>query len=54
MSSSIDAGIVEAYRFTPNDLRVDARLPGINAFMRIRNGAYNDNRAIETSRTWRT
>ena len=39
MSSSTDNGTVENYRFTPDDLRADARPPGISAFMRIRNGA---------------
>lgn len=34
-----DAERVEYYSFTPDDLRVDARTPGISAFMRIKNGA---------------
>jgi hypothetical protein len=31
--------VVDNYRFSPEDLRPEARLPGISAFMRIRNGA---------------
>ena len=34
-----DRGTIETYRFTPDDLRPDARTPGISAFMRIKNGA---------------
>ncbi|WP_417309754.1 hypothetical protein [Devosia sp.] len=34
------ATVVETYRFTPADLAVATRRPGISAFMRIRNGAY--------------
>jgi len=30
---------VQGYRFTPEALAIDARTPGISAFMRIRNGA---------------
>lgn len=30
---------VETYRFTPEDLAPDRRLPGISAFMRVKNGA---------------
>jgi len=29
---------VQGYIFKPEDLRVEQRLPGISAFMRIRNG----------------
>lgn len=32
--------IVETYQFTPDDLRVADRRPGISAFMRIRNGEF--------------
>jgi hypothetical protein len=39
MSNSTDAILVDTYRFTPADLNAGDRLPGISAFMRIKNGA---------------
>lgn len=38
----------EDYRFTPPDLRVSERRPGISAFMRIRDGAYSIEAAIRS------
>jgi hypothetical protein len=48
--SGTPAGIevVESYRFTPDDLRLGARMPGISAFMRIRNGAFSLEAAIRS------
>jgi hypothetical protein len=40
--------IVETYSFTPDDLRLGERSPGISAFMRIRNGAYSLEAAIRS------
>lgn len=34
-----EAEPVESYAFTPDDLKPERRLPGISAFMRIKNGA---------------
>jgi hypothetical protein len=39
---------VEAYRFTPDDLRIGDRRPGISAFMRIRDGAFSLEAAIRS------
>lgn len=39
MSSSSDIRTVETYRFSPDDLNVSRRTPGVSAFMRIKNGA---------------
>jgi hypothetical protein len=39
---------VDGYRFTPADLDVGARRPGISAFMRIRDGAYSLEAAIRS------
>ena len=39
---------VEHYRFTPADLHVGERRPGISAFMRIRDGAYSLEAAIRS------
>jgi len=39
---------IEDYRFTPVDLRVGERRPGISAFMRIRDGAYSLEAAIRS------
>lgn len=39
---------VEDYRFTPADLRVGERRPGISAFMRIRDGAFSLEAAIRS------
>jgi len=39
---------VDAYRFTPADLNVGARRPGISAFMRIRDGAFSLEAAIRS------
>ena len=39
---------VEHYRFTPADLNVAERRPGISAFMRIRDGAYSLEAAIRS------
>lgn len=39
---------VDDYRFTPADLRVAERRPGISAFMRIRDGAYSVEAAIRS------
>lgn len=40
--------IVETYRFQADHLRVADRLPGVSAFMRIRNGAFALERAIRS------
>ena len=39
MSVSIEPLLVETYRFRSEDLRPATRLPGISAFMRVKNGA---------------
>jgi len=39
---------VDDYRFTPADLKVGERRPGISAFMRIRDGAYSLEAAIRS------
>ena len=39
MSNSTDAESAASYRFHPDDLNPGARLPGIGAFMRVKNGA---------------
>ncbi len=39
MSNSTDPVLVDTYRFTPADLNAGDRLPGVSAFMRIKNGA---------------
>lgn len=39
---------VDEYRFTPADLKVAERRPGISAFMRIRDGAYSVEAAIRS------
>ena len=39
MSSSTEPDATETYRFTPEDLNAAGRLPGIGAFMRVKNGA---------------
>lgn len=39
---------VESYRFSPADLDVGSRRPGISAFMRIRDGAYSLEAAIRS------
>ena len=43
-----NATAVDGYRFTPADLRVSERRPGISAFMRIRDGAYSLEAAIRS------
>lgn len=44
----MSATTLDDYRFTPADLRVGERSPGISAFMRIRNGAYSLEAAIRS------
>jgi len=39
MSSSTEPDVTESYRFAPDDLKTGDRLPGIGAFMRVKNGA---------------
>ena len=39
MSSSTEPDVTETYRFKPDDLNAAGRLPGIGAFMRVKNGA---------------
>lgn len=43
-----DTQAVADYRFSPADLNVAARTPGISAFMRIRNGAFSLEAAIRS------
>lgn len=44
----MSATTVDGYRFTPSDLKVGDRRPGISAFMRIRDGAYSLEAAIRS------
>ncbi len=44
----LEVTAVEDYRFTPADLRVGDRRPGISAFMRIRDGAFSLEAAIRS------
>ncbi len=44
----MSATTVDGYRFTPADLKVGDRRPGISAFMRIRDGAYSLEAAIRS------
>lgn len=44
----MDIGAIENFSFRPSDLRVDARSPGISAFMRIRDGAFSLEAAIRS------
>src|SRR5690606_26502790 len=46
MSDGVTA--VDGYRFTPADLQVGERRPGISAFMRIRDGAFSLEAAIRS------
>lgn len=39
MSSSTEPDATDSYRFKPEDLNTAGRLPGIGAFMRVKNGA---------------